>query len=144
MHLHAQRAGGSQHSRRTETNLPSVLLIDDDLDCRDIYPGVLRHFGFECSCANSAAAAFEYLAGPKPDVILLDLALPDIDGVKVLRRLRADETTAHIIVIVISAGDLPQHEAEVMALGAYSATAKPILASDLVAEIRSAIDTHAP
>ena len=77
-----------------------------------------------------------------PDVILLDLHLPDMDGQEVLARLRGDATTADIPVIVVSADATPRRLAALIEAGAFAFVTKPMSIRDLLATVDDAIASH--
>ena len=80
-----------------------ILLIDDMPGFRDPVAAVLRRNGYEVACAASGKEANECLAAATPDLILLDMAMPDVDGLTFLNALRADPRHAAIPVIVLTA-----------------------------------------
>ena len=81
----------------------SILLIEDDRDMRELVSGHLEHSGFDVQKAEDGikgqALALQY----SPDLILLDLMLPSVDGLKVCQRLRRDERTSNIPILMITA-----------------------------------------
>lgn len=88
---------GSEPHRR-------VLCIEDDTEMIDLIRLILQRRGFEVQGAGGGKEALEILArDPLPDLILLDLMMPDIDGWEVYRRIKADKRLAHIPVIVVTA-----------------------------------------
>ena len=82
---------------------PCILLIEDDKDMRELVAGHLQHTGFDVQCAEDGikgqALALQY----KPDLILLDLMLPNVDGLTLCQRLRRDERTSSIPILMITA-----------------------------------------
>jgi CheY-like chemotaxis protein len=83
--------------------MPSVLLVDDLADQRAIYRAILEHRGFQVSEAADGEEAFRRAEADRPDLILMDIGLPWIDGWEVTRRLKATPRTAGIPVVAISA-----------------------------------------
>ena len=81
----------------------SILLIEDDRDMRDLVAGHLEHSGFDVQKAEDGikgqALALQY----SPDLILLDLMLPSVDGLTLCQRLRRDERTSNIPILMITA-----------------------------------------
>ena len=69
---------------------PTLLLVDDEDNLRSMLEAALRHSGFEVHCAASGRSAIEVATGVRPDLIVLDVMLPDLDGFEVCRRLRQD------------------------------------------------------
>ncbi|MFO3796616.1 MAG: response regulator transcription factor [Anaerolineales bacterium] len=87
----------------TETHF-RVLCIEDDLEMIDLIRLILQRRGIEVQGANGGAEALRVLAEePLPDLVLLDLMMPDMDGWEVYRRMKASERTAKLPVIVVTA-----------------------------------------
>jgi len=80
-----------------------VLLVDDDVTLHDMYAERLRAEDFTIVSAYDGEEALEKVAKDKPDIILLDIMMPKINGIDVLKKLREDETTANIPVILLTA-----------------------------------------
>lgn len=93
-----------------------VLIVDDDERNARLAGDVLEAAGFATATAATAAEGIEVARRRRPDVVLMDLRLPDLDGVEAMRRLAADERTAGIPVVATSA--VPAAEAEPHALEA--------------------------
>ena len=108
----------------------SVLVVDDEeLTLRTVSRG-LREEGYEVFTAGSGEDALRVFAGENPDLVLLDIVLPGIDGVEVLRRMRAANPTA--IVVMMSAYHLVDRAVEAMKAGAYDYLVKPFHLADLM------------
>jgi len=82
---------------------PVVLVVDDDGRNRKLVRDVLRRDGLDTIEAASAADALALARAHVPDLVLMDLRLPDLDGAEALRRLHADPATAHIPVVALTA-----------------------------------------
>lgn len=80
-----------------------VMVVEDDVDVAKAIQGVLEDEGIDVQVALGGRACFEKLEKYKPDIILLDVLMPMMDGVEVLRRLKADKKTAKIPVIAVTA-----------------------------------------
>jgi PleD family two-component response regulator len=102
-----------------------VLLVDDSKTIRAIVGGILRERGYEPSFAECGEAALDALQGKLPDVIILDLHLPDIDGFDVCRRIKTDPRTYHIPVIVLTTMDKTDIEVMAIDAGADDFISKP-------------------
>jgi two-component system, chemotaxis family, chemotaxis protein CheY len=86
-----------------EVSLPRVLVVDDDGAVRSIVAETLRGEGYQVDEANNGAAALEQLQAVAPDVILLDIVMPVIDGYEFLERLRQEGGIADIPIVLVSA-----------------------------------------
>ena len=116
----------------------SVLVVDDEeLTLRTISRG-LRQEGFEVFTAGSGEDALKIFQDEKPDLTLLDIILPGIDGVEVLRRLKQANPSA--IVLMMSAYHLVDRAVEAMKLGAYDYLIKPFHLADMVATLHRATE----
>ncbi len=92
-----------------------ILVVDDNAINRQLAVYLLKKGGYNVYEAESGKQAFEFLKGKMPDVILLDIQLPEMDGVEILRKIRADSLTKAIKVIALTAytmrGDKEKFEA---------------------------------
>lgn len=84
---------------------PLVLIVEDQTELRQLYAQQLSISGFDVIEAGNGADAVAHTASHAPDVILMDLSLPIVDGWEATRRLKADHRTAHIPVVALTAHD---------------------------------------
>jgi CheY-like chemotaxis protein len=112
---------------------PGVLVVDDFADGRDVLVEYLRYCGFAVYGAAGGAEAIEMALRLRPRVILMDLAMPGIDGVEATRRLKADDRTKDIIVIALTARAMATDEHAARAVGCDAFIPKPCDLSSLVA-----------
>ena len=115
---------------------PLVLIVDDNASNLKLARDVLRADGIRTIEASTGAEAIEVATAALPDVVLLDLRLPDVDGLDVVRELRARERTASIVVVALTAvrtGDESEwlHEA-----GFAGWLEKPITVRDFPTQVR--------
>ena len=110
---------------------PSILLIDDDDDSRTVLLYQLSLEGYRCRGAATGMAGVRVAREITPDVILLDLNLPDIHGHDVIRLLRADPILAAIPIVVIS-GERSIVAARAISLGATASHSKPLDFGELI------------
>ena len=113
---------------------PSVLLVEDDAETRAQVATHLRGHGYEVNEAHDARAAFERWERGRPDMVVLDLGLPDLDGTRVIRRLRAEAATP---ILILSARDQEADKVEALELGADDYLAKPFGMAELRARIQA-------
>jgi diguanylate cyclase (GGDEF)-like protein len=111
-----------------------VLVADDDVLNRQVMAELLKQ-EHTVLLAKNGAQALELAARHLPDLMLLDVVMPDMDGYEVLRRLRADAHTAHITVIFISGLGRPEDEANGLKMGAADYIAKPFNATVVLARV---------
>ncbi|MDQ3519454.1 MAG: type II/IV secretion system protein [Gemmatimonadota bacterium] len=119
--------------------LPSVLLVEDEEPLRRVLRDVLQREGFTVLEASNGARALAEIDRSAPDLVMLDLNLPDIDGYEVLRRLRARPGTAATRVLVLTAQGDEESEVKVFEAGADDYLTKPFRARALTARIRALV-----
>jgi two-component system cell cycle response regulator DivK len=90
---------------RESRERPLVLIVEDQRDLRELYAQQLTISGFDVIEAENGAIAIEHTTAHSPDVVLMDLSLPVIDGWEATRRLKSDTRTAHIPVVALTAHD---------------------------------------
>lgn len=115
---------------------PRVLLVDDVEDNRDMYAEFLRYAGLDVDVAADGEAALRHVGRDRPDVIVMDLAMPVMHGWEACRRLKADPDTHAIPVIVLTARVLKGADIDMQPLECEGYLTKPCLPQDLLAEIR--------
>ena len=109
-----------------------VLFVDDDTATREGYTAHLTGLGYTVMPAASGGQALNLASTWAPDVIVLDLGLPDIDGWEVARQLKGGAITAGIPIIALTGADLPHERASAMRAGCDRHLPKPCLPADLV------------
>jgi two-component system cell cycle response regulator DivK len=115
---------------------PMVLVVDDFEDNREMFAEFLQLSGFQVAEAatglEAIARAFELV----PDVILMDLSLPELDGWEATRLLKADERTSHIPIVALTGHVLADHSREAREAGCDAFLTKPCLPEVLEVEVR--------
>jgi two-component system KDP operon response regulator KdpE len=119
-----------------------ILIIEDDRDVLHALRVRLRGEGYQVAVSREAGAAIVSAVEGEPDLILLDLGLPDGDGLAVLERLQAIVATATIPVIIITARDL-SYATKAFEKGALAFLEKPVDDRELLAAIELALETRA-
>jgi CheY-like chemotaxis protein len=119
---------------------PRVLLVDDYPDAREMYSEYLDFSGFDVVEAANGMEALQRAAETMPDIILMDLSLPVMDGWEATRRLKQDERTAGIPVVALTGHALAGISEGAKQAGCDAFVTKPCLPEDLVKEIRKVLD----
>jgi CheY-like chemotaxis protein len=117
-----------------------VLIAEDDDALAKLYSAFARREGHHVVIANDGERALELAAAHDPDVILLDVAMPRMDGREVLKALKEQPETRDIPVLVVSAsGGEQEVRTELLLLGAYDVVEKPVVLKTLVAKLEKII-----
>ena len=109
---------------------PRVLIVEDHEDTREIYAWSLRAAGWQVDAVGNGLEAVVAALATAPDVIVMDLELPVLDGITATRRLKRDEHTAHIPVVAFTAYR-EEHRDEMQLVGFDEVVGKPSTPEDL-------------
>lgn len=112
---------------------PLILVVDDYADAREMYADYLELCGYRVAQASNGAEALEQANALRPDVILMDMSLPVLDGWEATRRLKADERTRAIPVVALT-GHPP--EAQGQSVGCEAYVLKPCLPEELTEQVQ--------
>ena len=115
---------------------PLILVVDDYQDAREMYAEYLQFSGFRVAEARNGNEALEQAFALMPDLILMDLSLPGMDGWEAMRQLKADDRTRHIPVVALTGHALAGASEGARKAGCDSFVTKPCLPDDLVVEVR--------
>jgi len=118
----------------------SILVVDDTPESLRVLEGILQPEGYRVRPANSGELALASIAAQPPDLILLDIRMPDMDGFEVCRRLKADQATSHIPVIFQSAASDLADRLEGLRLGAVDYISKPFQREELLARVKTHLE----
>jgi CheY-like chemotaxis protein len=121
---------------------PLILVVEDFDDAREMYRDYLEFSGFRVETARDGREAIEKAQRIHPDLILMDLSLPGIDGWEATRILKAAPETRNLIIVALSAHALAAEGERARAAGCDGFIAKPCLPSDLVEEIGNYLKGH--
>ncbi len=121
---------------------PLVLVVEDYQDAREMYAAYLQFSGFDVAEAGNGVEAIEMTQALLPDIVLMDLALPRMDGWEATRRLKNDERTRHIPIVALTGHALAGHAEGARDAGCDAFVTKPCLPDALVAEIKRLLDEH--
>ncbi len=115
---------------------PTILLVEDNLHNRRIFQGVLAHAGFHVVEAEDGGKALASVAMERPDLILMDLSIPVVDGWECTRRLKADPGTRAIPIIALTAHAMRGDEERARGAGCDGYLSKPISPKRVVEEVK--------
>jgi two-component system, cell cycle response regulator DivK len=113
-----------------------VLIVEDNETSMKLFRDVLGATGYRTLEASTGGQALELAVEHGPDLVLMDIQLPDIDGVEALRRLRADERTASLSVLALTAQAMQGDRERFLAVGFDGYIAKPVDVLELVDTVR--------
>jgi len=116
-----------------------ILVIDDDPDNREILDYNLSREGFEVICARDAGEGLSSLEAQKPDLIILDLVMPGVDGIELCQQLKSDPDTRQLPVIMVTAKNEESDVILGLGVGADDYISKPFKSKELIARVRSAL-----
>ena len=119
--------------------MSTVLLAEDDPDIRHLVSAKLRRSGFDVIETVDGADALAAARRHRPDLVLLDLRMPRLDGLEVLRELRADPATARLPIVVLTARTRSLDVELGYATGAIDYVLKPFSPADLVRRVEAAL-----
>jgi CheY-like chemotaxis protein len=122
---------------------PLILVVDDFEDNREMYAEFLQFSGYSVAEASNGLEALEKAFELRPDLVLMDLSLPGIDGWEATRRLKQDDRTRHIPVVALTGHALAGHSKGARDAGCDAFITKPCLPDVLVAEIKKMLDAAA-
>jgi pilus assembly protein CpaE len=116
-----------------------ILIVDDDLDTLRLVGLMLQHQGYRIIAANSGIQAIALSQGDKPDMVLLDIMMPEMDGYEVARKLRADPATSGIPIIMFTAKTQVDDKVEGFEAGADDYLTKPTQPRELFAHVKAVL-----
>lgn len=114
-----------------------ILLVEDDADTRVLYATALHHAGYDVLIAGTGTAGLAQARTTKPDLILMDMLLPIMDGWEVTSALKSDPETADIPIIALTAYGFVSDEEKALAIGCNSYLAKPCTPSELIVAVHN-------
>ena len=117
--------------------MSSILVVDDDPLIRTLVEHKLRLRGFEVISAESGEEGLRQATAKRPDLIVLDAMMPELDGLEVLHRLKQDAVTASIPVIMLTARKQERDIVSALSSGARDYLVKPFMPEELIMRIRN-------
>jgi two-component system sensor histidine kinase/response regulator len=119
---------------------PRILVVDDVVQNLQVVGTMLRHEGYEIMPASSGSQALERMQVRAPDLILLDLMMPEMDGLQVCRRIKTDPRTEQIPIIFLTASNEMEHLVRGFEAGAVDYVTKPFNGAELLARVRTHLE----
>ena len=107
-------------------NPKTVLIIEDEPDAADLFAEMMRVSGFRVLKSTGSLPAIAMMAGERPDVVILDIMMPETSGLDILRQMRQSPDLANIPVVVVSAMSMPADIRSGMEAGASTYLTKPV------------------
>ena len=104
----------------------TVLIIEDEEDAAELFAEMMRVSGFRVLKTSTSTPALSMMTAEKPDVVILDIMMPEISGLDILRQMRQDPALANIPVVVVSATSMPADIKNGMEAGASIYLTKPV------------------
>jgi two-component system alkaline phosphatase synthesis response regulator PhoP len=119
--------------------MPTVLVVDDEVGTLTLVGIMLERDGLDILKAQNAHTALEILKTEHPDLIVLDIMMPGMDGIKLCQKIRSDPQIGDIPIIILSARGDPESVQCGLEAGAVDFVHKPVLHHDLLAKVQKAI-----
>jgi two-component system phosphate regulon response regulator PhoB len=123
---------------------PTVLIVDDEAPIRDMITLALESSGFHCLQASNAQEAHALVVDKKPDVVLLDWMMPGTSGIELARRLRRDDLTANLPIIMLTAKTEEDNKIQGLESGVDDYLTKPFSPRELTARIKALLRRSQP
>ena len=133
----------------TTPNAPRVLVVDDERSITDLLSMALRYEGLQVEVANAGRQALESISSFRPQLVVLDVMLPDLDGFEVLERMTRDGIGARVPVLFLTARDTLEDKLRGFTLGGDDYMTKPFSVEELIVRVRAILrrvhgDGHSP
>ena len=125
----------ASHDDATTPRRPLVLVVDDYLEAREICAEYLGFHGYRVVTAEDGLQAIERASEVLPDLILMDLSLPELDGWAATRRLKADPRTSGIPIVALTGHAMSAERERALAAGCDDVITKPVVPKELLAEV---------
>lgn len=126
----------------TQSPKPHILIVEDNPDNSLLVAKILTYFGLEITVVANGEDAISFCEGHTPDLILMDLSLPDKDGIEVTRILRQKEAMQSIPIVALTAHAMKGIRDKALKAGLTDFLAKPFLPNDLIAIVRQHLSSH--
>jgi CheY-like chemotaxis protein len=120
----------------------TVLIVEDEADAAELFAEMMRVSGFRVRKTSSSTPALSMMTEEKPDIVLLDIMMPDVSGLDILRQMRHDPALANIPVVVVSAKSMPADIRNGMEAGASTYLTKPVGFLELKEAVERALSSQ--
>jgi DNA-binding response OmpR family regulator len=117
--------------------MPNILIVEDNEMNRDMLSRRLARRGYSVSIAVDGQTGLRMASTEPPDLILMDVTLPDVDGLEITRRLKANERTSRVPIIVLTARAMASDREEAFAAGSDDYDVKPVEMERLLGKMRA-------
>jgi CheY-like chemotaxis protein len=120
----------------------TVVIVEDEPDTAEMFIEMMRLAGYQVYNSYAGAPAIALIANKKPDAVILDIMMPDLSGLEVMKYMQRDPSLADIPVVVVSAKTLPTDIQAGLSAGAVNYLTKPVTFSELKEAIFDAIQAN--
>lgn len=117
----------------------TILIVDDEAPIREMVVMALEMAGYQCLEADDAKQAHSLVVDHRPDLVLLDWMLPEVSGIELARRLKRDQLTAEIPIIMLTAKAEEDHKIQGLETGADDYITKPFSPRELIARLKAVL-----
>jgi two-component system phosphate regulon response regulator PhoB/two-component system alkaline phosphatase synthesis response regulator PhoP len=121
-----------------------IAIIEDEEDIRELLADYLQKAGFEVSKFEDGSSFLKFLEKEKPDLIILDLMLPDMDGKEICRYLRSDSYLSSILIMMLTAKGSEEEKVQGLELGADDYVTKPFSLKEVLARVKALLRRAIP
>jgi len=126
----------------TEQKLPRILVVDDIRANSMLIEAYLKPMGYEVMTVDSGLGALELARESPPDLVLLDVRLPDLDGFEVCRKLREEQATSLVPIVMVTSLNATEDRVKALEAGADDFLSKPVDRLELKARVHSMIELN--
>ncbi len=121
----------------------TIVIVEDEKDTAEMFAEMIRLNGFQVITAYSGAQAISQIASNKPDLVVMDLMIPDVPGLDVIQQMQRDPSLKRIPVIIVSARSMLADLRAGLSAGAVNYLTKPVAYAELIAAITRALEVKA-
>ena len=139
MHINVEISQGKNHPIARKYSMTKILIVDDDIQTTDMLEMILSAEGYETISENESSRAIEVADTVNPDLFILDLMMPEPDGFKLCRMLRADPKFAHTPILIVTALNNIDSQVIAYGAGANDYLTKPYHVDELTQRVKALI-----